>query len=219
MIQLPDPAKSFEYENDFYLSCDSTRIAKVLAHYELFKMTNGLPGAIVECGVFKGVSLVRLAHFRDLFGNAFGKKIIGFDVFGEFPATGFKDDHTFREKFVKAAGAQSIGEEQLWEVLKAKRIERNIDLVKGDVCQTVPAYVKKNPHLRISLLNLDVDIYEPSVVILEQLWDRIVPGGVLVLDDYGTFPGETKAVDEFFKGKAKIQKFPFCMTPSYIVKE
>jgi hypothetical protein len=71
----------------------------------------------------------------------------------------------------------------------------------------------------ISLLNLDTDIYEPAVVILEHLWPRIVPGGILVLDDYAVFPGETKAVNDFFAGKnVAICKFPFASTPCYIVK-
>ena len=44
-------------------------------------MTMDVPGAIVECGVFKGTSLARFAMFRELFGNTFSKKIIGFDIF------------------------------------------------------------------------------------------------------------------------------------------
>ena len=64
-MHLPDFSKAFEYENNFYLSCDNTRLSKIIAHYELFKMTMHLPGAIVECGVFKGASLVRFAGFRD----------------------------------------------------------------------------------------------------------------------------------------------------------
>ena len=59
MINLPDFSKAFEYENNFYLSCDNSRIAKLLAHYELYKMVVNIPGAIVECGVFKGTSLTR----------------------------------------------------------------------------------------------------------------------------------------------------------------
>ena len=60
MIPLPDFEKSFEYENNFYLSCHITRISKILAQYELFKLVNKIPGAIVECGVFKGESLILL---------------------------------------------------------------------------------------------------------------------------------------------------------------
>ena len=89
MIDLPDFNKSFEYENNFYLSCDITRISKILAHYELFKLSQNIPGEIVECGVFKGSSLARFAAFRDIFGNQFSKKIIAFNTFGKFPQRNF----------------------------------------------------------------------------------------------------------------------------------
>ncbi|TSC76694.1 MAG: NADP-dependent oxidoreductase [Parcubacteria group bacterium Gr01-1014_33] len=177
MIKLPDFTKAFDYENNFYLSCDNTRLSKILAHYELFKMAMNLPGAIVECGVFKGTALVRFAGFRDLFGNPFSHKLIGFDVFGSFPETAFEEDKKYRESFIKNAGDQSISKEQLLEVLKKKGIDKNVELVEGNVVKTVPQYVKKNPHLKISLLNLDTDIYEPAVTILEYLWPRMVRGG------------------------------------------
>ncbi len=55
---------------------------------------------------------------------------------------------------------------------------------------------------------------------LEYLYPRLVRSGVLILDDYGTFPGETKAVDDYFKDKnIEMRKFPFCMTPCYIIKK
>jgi len=55
----------FEYENGFYLTSETTRIAKLLAQYELYKKIVHLPGDVIECGVFKGASLIRLATFRD----------------------------------------------------------------------------------------------------------------------------------------------------------
>ena len=67
MIELPDFSQTFTYENNFYLSCSPERIGKLLAHYELYKLTRDLPGAMVECGVFKGASLARFSMFRDLF--------------------------------------------------------------------------------------------------------------------------------------------------------
>lgn len=219
MIELPDYSKSWEYENNFYLSADVTRFSKFLAHYELFKDVNGLPGHVVECGVFKGASLVRFAAFRDLLGSPFAKKIIGFDTFGTFPETLYPSDIAVRDKFVEDAGAQSIGVNQLHEVLARQNNDRHVELVEGDITQTVPAYVEANPELRISLLNLDTDIYEPAKVILDHLYPRIVQGGLLVLDDYGTFPGETDAVDEYFAGTAvTIEKLPLAMTPAFVRK-
>ncbi|OXS55868.1 dTDP-6-deoxy-L-hexose 3-O-methyltransferase [Cohnella sp. CIP 111063] len=219
MITLPDFSKAFEYENQFYLSCDITRISKMLAHYELFKMVMDLPGAVVECGVFKGASLLRFSMFRELLSSTYSKKIIGFDIFGKFPETNFEEDVRFRKQFIDGAGENSIAVEQLQEVLDRKGINKQIELVKGDITETVPDYVRKHPELKISLLNLDTDIYEPCTVILEHLYPRLVKGGILIIDDYGTFPGETKAIDDYFKGKdVIIRKFPFAMTPCYLIK-
>jgi hypothetical protein len=220
MITLPDFKKAFEFENNFYLSCDVARISKMIAHYELYKMVINLPGSIVECGVFKGASLTRFAMFRELFESPYSKKVIGFDTFHEFPETEFQDDKNVRESLINTAGGESISIEQLTDVLQRKDIFKNIELIEGDITSTVPEYIFSHPELKVSLLNLDVDIYEPSVTILEHLYSRIVKGGVLVLDDYGTFPGETKAVDDFFKDqKISIRKFPYCTTPSYIIKD
>jgi len=219
MIVLPDFSKSFEYENNFYLSCDITRISKMIAHYELFKMTMDLPGAIVECGVFKGASLLRFSMFRELLSTAYSKKIIGFDIFDKFPETLFEDDVEFRKRFIEGAGENSISADQLYEVLDHKGINKQIELVEGDITKTVPEYILDHPELKISMLNLDTDIYEPCTVILEHLYPRLVRGGILIIDDYGTFPGETKAIDDYFKGKdITIKKFPFAMTPSYLIK-
>ena len=104
-------------------------------------------------------------------------------------------------------------------MLKNKKTNKNVELIKGDITKTVPKYLKTHPELKISLLNLDTDIYEPSVTILENLYPRLVKNGVLILDDYGIFPGETKAVDDYFKNKdVEIKKFPFAATPSFIIK-
>ena len=59
----------------------------------------------------------------------------------------------------------------------------------------------------------------PAVTILKYLYPRIVKGGILILDNYNDFPGETKAVDEYFKNKNVIlHHFPFSMPPTYIIK-
>lgn len=219
MIKLPDFDQAFKHENNFYLSCDNSRLSKILGHYEFFKMIKDLPGAIADCGVFKGTSLVRFAGFRDLFGNHLSHKIIGFDTFGDFPETEFEEDKKFRERFISNAGGSSISVQQLEKVLRHKGVYQNIELVAGDINHTVPEYIEKNSSLKISLLNLDTDIYEPAVTILEHLYPRLVKGGVLLLDDYGEFPGETKAVDDYFAGKdVVIKKSPFAMTPCYIIK-
>ena len=217
-MNLPDFNTPFEYENNFYLSCQNARLAKFLAHYELYKMITDLPGDVVECGVFKGASFVRFAAFRELLNNRFARKLVGFDTFGDFPETNFEEDIKYRENFVQTSGIP-ITVNQLNQVLDHKGVNTNIHLVKGDVTKTVPAYIEENPHMKIALLNLDTDVYEPAVTILEHFYPRIVKGGVCILDDYNVFPGETKAIDDYFKDKDVIvKKLPFAVTPCYIIK-
>lgn len=218
MIRIPDFKKAFEYENNFYLSCDNSRLGKFIAHYELFKQAADKQGAIIECGVFKGTSLVRFAGFRKLLDKEQGRKIVAFDTFGDFPGTDFTPDKKLRDKLIADAGGQSISTSQLMEVLRHKKSETGVELVAGDINQTVPEYVRSYPRLQIALLNIDVDIYEPTVTILKYLYPLVVSGGMVMLDDYGVFPGETKAVDEYFNGKIEIKKLSYSKTPQYIVK-
>jgi hypothetical protein len=124
MLELPDLSKPFFYENNFNLSSDINRLAKIIAHYELFKLTIDIPGAIVECGVFKGSSLNRFTTLRQLLCNPLSKKVIGFDSFGKFPETDYKDDKKSREKFITDSGDEGISEEQLLKVLRHKGIEK-----------------------------------------------------------------------------------------------
>jgi hypothetical protein len=218
LINLPDFDKDFDYENNFYLTCNSGRMAKAIAQYRLFEKTAQIEGDIVECGIFKGSSFSRFAMYRKIL-NLEDKKIIGFDSFGSFPETEYDQDKVLRENFISSAGNQSISKKQLEDVLKNKKCQKNTILLEGNITKTVPEFVNKN-NIKISLLNLDVDIYEPTVVILKYLFPLMSKGGIIILDDYESFPGETKAVDEYINGKdIKINKPIFPNTPYFIVKD
>jgi hypothetical protein len=170
--------------------------------------------------VFKGASLLRLAMYRDLLSTAAARRICAFDIFGKFPETTFEPDQELRRRFVESAGASSITVEEMQQLLDQKGCGENVQLIAGDITQSVPQYVAEHPELKIALLHLDVDIYEPSKVVMEHLYPRLVRGGVLILDDYGVFPGETKAVDDYFGANGPlVHRFPFAATPCYIVKE
>jgi len=214
-----DQTKAFDYENGFYLTAPVNRISKFVTHLDLFRRTQHLAGDIVECGVFKGVSLCRWIKFRSLFGNAFSKKIVAFDTFGLFPKADFPPDQERRNKFVEEAGEQSIGREQLMELLTSQQLYQNIELVEGDILKTVPAYLCGNQQLRISLLHIDVDLYEPTKTALELFYPHVVRGGIVILDDYGAFPGANKAIDDFFADKGtQILKLPYANAISFVEK-
>ena len=129
---VPDPALDIhEAENAFYLSSHPARIAKLLAHYELYRRISHLPGAVVEAGIYKGASLMRFAAFREILETSHGRKIIGFDSFGAFPRSAVqgREDTQFIEDF-ENAGGPGIGKDDL-EALFAAKGYANMIFTKG----------------------------------------------------------------------------------------
>ena len=209
----------WDYENGFYWFSHPTRINKMLAHYELYKSILGLPGDVFELGVYKAASLVRLATFRNLLENDFSRKIVGFDVFGKFPTKNLslKVDLDFIDRF-ETAGGDGLSINDVEAVFRAKNFQ-NVSLNEGNVFDTLPAYLEKYPATRIALLHLDMDVKEPTAFAMDLLYERMVPNGLIVLDDYNAVAGETDAVDEFLsKHKLKIEKTTHYYVPSYIRK-
>ena len=220
MINKFDERQDFFYENGFYLTSKPYRLGNMLAHYEVYKKIVNIGGSVIELGVFKGGSLMQWATFRELLENERSRRIIGFDIFGPFPeAKAVKEDIEFIKKWNEET-ADFLSKDEIEESLKLKGFG-NVELVKGNVCETLSDYLEKHPEMRISLLHIDTDVYEPCKVALETCWEKVVPGGIILLDDYMTVAGETLAVDEFFKDKPhKFYKFPFSHEkPCYIIKE
>ncbi|MHA7842814.1 MAG: TylF/MycF/NovP-related O-methyltransferase [Winogradskyella sp.] len=219
MGQLYDLEKRFDYENGFYATADPSRFSKFISHLEFFKRTSNIRGEIVEFGIFKGNSFFRWIKFRDLLEQTSSRKIIGFDVFGDFPEANFEDDKLRRDAFVKETkGGKSISYDELIELLEKQNLRKNVDIIEGDILKTLDVYLQNNPQLKISLLHIDVDLYEPTKYILESLYSKVTKGGIIILDDYGAFAGTNKAVDDFFKDQVEVKKLPYSNAISYIVK-
>jgi hypothetical protein len=178
MINKYDESKAFDYENGFYLTSPVYRMSNILSHYELYKRIIELPGDVVELGVFKGASFLQFCSFREILENENARKIIGFDMFGECPEAQNDGDRKFRNNWIKEVGNDYLTSEELQKALDYKKIG-NTELIKGDICETVPQYVKEHPFLKIALLHIDVDIYEPALVGLKYLYEKIIPGGGL----------------------------------------
>lgn len=205
-------------------------LKRFLAHYELYQKVVNLPGDIVELGVYRGATLLGWANFLEIrnMGDRH-KKIVGFDNFKGFGDFDEKDGKEKPEVGKQAGGFNSTEfEEQLRDAINIFDHDRfipykpRIHLVKGNIEETIPKYLEENPGMRIALLHFDVDLYKPTKVALEHMWDLVVPGGVVVFDEYGIPPweGESRAVDEFFADKkVSIQRFDWASNPGgYIIK-
>ena len=93
--------------------------------------------------------------------------------------------------------------------------------MKGDVRLTIRPYLENNPHLLISMLYLDLDLYEPTEFALAALWQRVVPGGIVVFDEVNDprWPGETLAMLKHFGGApCRLERLTFEPSACFLVK-
>lgn len=211
------------FENAYHWFSAPSRMDKVLAQYELYKRITSLPGHILELGVYKANSLIRLAGFRRLLETETSRNIVAFDAFGKFPipednaGDQAKQDRDYIRYF-ENVGGDGLSLEEVHAILNLKGIE-NIELVDGDILETLPKWVEHNPQVRIALLHIDLDVYKPAKLAMNLLWSRMVPGGLVIFDDYGAVAGETQAIDEFLRCEGVgIEKMPYYSVPSYVVK-
>lgn len=207
-------------------------LARFLAHAEIFRQVIDVPGSIVEIGVFRGASLMTWCKLLETFCPADRtRKVYGFDHFRGLVDQGAGDPGA-PAKVADADQARWRGTAEhartLVELANDDSLIAGVErvrLVEGDVVETLPPFLKRNPGLRLSLLHLDADLYAPSQAALEVLWDRLVPGGIVIADQYGLVPweGESRAVDELLAGlpvRPRLRSLPYAAQPgAYFVKE
>ena len=166
-----------------------------------YVVDNQVPGAIVECGVWRGGSMQAVA--RTLLGRGAGDRDLHlFDTFAGMPAPTEADrrlagpsarellDGRPRTASVWAiAGLDDVQAGMSSTGYPAERIHYHAGLVQD----TIPAQAPE----RIALLRLDTDWYESTRHELAHLYDRLTPGAVIVVDDYDYWEGSRQAVDEF----------------------
>lgn len=205
-----------------FLFANRIQVTSMLSRVELFKMAMEIPGAIVECGVYKGNSLMLYLQLSlCLEPYAINRSIIGFDTFEGFRSinTAGSDPKDIHEKMFSdtemAVLQKSIELNDL--IRPVNRIPR-CELVKGDIVKTVPEFVKDRPELCVAMLILDTDLYEPTKVALQHFLPLMPKGGIVVLDEvcYRNFAGETQALKEVLDlNKVELKRFPYDTSVGY----
>jgi len=218
-VKTVDLAK---YIDDPFLFTKRQRVTDYLTRIELFKKIVSVEGAVVECGVHKGGSLMLYYHLASIL-EPYGikRQILGFDSFEGFPGTS-SSDPTILDKNIFA----DTDYEVLSEAIRVHDQNRALphiprcELVKGDAIQTIPQFKRDNPHLIIAMLYLDFDLYEPTKVAIDELLPLIPKGGIVAFDELNTkkWAGETVALKESLNlSEIELQKFYFDPWPSYFV--
>jgi O-methyltransferase len=160
-----------------------------------------VPGDIVECGVWRGGSMQAAARTLITLDD-YTRHLYLFDTFEGMPPP---TDADLRRDGKPAAELlqEQDRDSHVWAIATLEDVQEGfaeveypselVHYVKGMVEETVPAQAPE----QISILRLDTDWYESTAHELKYLYDRLSPGGVLLLDDYGWWAGSRKAVDEF----------------------
>src|SRR6266436_6624264 len=206
------------------LDLSAHALSKLFARYEIFKMVLNLPGDIVDCGVYRGASLFSWGNLIEIFAPHSQKVVIGFDTFSGFSS----DLHIVEDRDNSAKLMEDRTRflprsmEEITSVANMLNLSHRFRLISGDAVKTIPEFVQENRGLRFSLLNLDFDVYEPTAAALKYLLPLLVPGGIVILDEYGNKGwGESDAVDTFFAGQAvRFERFGWSAGPgAYFVKQ
>jgi hypothetical protein len=222
---MKDNNDVYESFNNFIFSEDRKVLHKLLYRHHLFQMVKELPGDIVECGVFKGSGVFTWAKLIELFCPFEIKKVVGFDFFDQTFVSDLaeQDRGSMEQVFTRCNATQ---EQISDDTIKSKLLEIGIqphkfELIKGDISQTSIDYIKANPGFRISLLYMDLDIEKPTLDALENFWNAIVPGGVIVFDEYGYGAWtESNAVDFFTqKHNLTLLKTNVIAPTAYVIKK
>ena len=187
--------------------------------YDAIRAVNSerVGGDVVECGVWNGgcVGLMALAHERT--GAALPRKFHLFDSFEGLPPPS-PEDAEMADVFMAQHPDHSLNEGERTQLVafgacagdNQREVERfltrtlKIDPARlqfhvGWFQDTVPA---ARGIRDIAILRLDGDWYDSTRVCIEELYDRVSPGGFVIIDDYGTFSGCRKAIDDFFAERA-----------------
>ena len=211
--------------NSFIFNKDIKVLGKLLHRFKYYELTKHLAGDIVELGVFKGSGVATFIKFIEIFNTHSNKKVIGFDL---FDAENNEIDNFENGEAMKTVYNKVTNNELSLESIDNKINNINNDkskyiLVKGDVCKTTKSFVIENPGFRISMLYIDLDLNEPVYESLKNLWNRILPGGYIIFDEYEYHKfDESNGVDRFLKDfdiNYEILSTNFMAPSAYLIKK
>ncbi len=204
----------------------SSALAKILFLDEMYQMIVDIPGVILEFGSWWGQNLVLFENLRAIY-EPFNqsRRIIGFDTFKGYPSGSDRDGTSD----IIEAGSYNVGEdyqeylEQLIDYHEKNNVLGTVKkhrLVAGDVAETAPRFFEENPGTVVALAYFDMALYEPTKVALQTIRPHLIPGSVLMLDEFNNkdYPGETIAFKEVFKDESyTVRRSAFMPDRAYVI--
>jgi hypothetical protein len=226
-LELVDtPQQLFDNFNSFIMSNDRKVFNKLISKSLIYNEIKHVPGDIVECGVFKGSGLYTFLKLKNIYNPNTSKKVIGFDFFDTNKLISSIDNGDDKNAMDTLFKGRNFKHEQSYkDLLECSLIDNGFmrhefELVKGDVSDTTKSFAQSNPGFKISLLYMDLDLEIPTYNALNNLWNNVTKGGIIVFDEYGYHKwSESKGVDKFIEEKnLEIKSLDFLCPTAYIKK-
>lgn len=200
-------------------------LKRFLALYEVFKLVLPVKGSVIECGVWRGFSLMAWAKLSTMLEpENLTRRIYGFDTFEGFPSVHDIDRSAFKAN--ERGELSSDSYDELFQLIKEYDADRflghigKVELIRGDMAKTIPEFIERHQHLMVSLLFIDCDLYEPTRTALEHFLPRMPKGAIVAFDDLDNpiWPGETLAILETVGlNKLKLQRLEWDPYIAYAV--
>jgi hypothetical protein len=218
------PQSVYDDFNSFIFASEIRVFAKLSARTFLYNKVKNIPGDIIECGVYKGSGLLTWLKLKKTFTPNLLRKVIGFDMFDQeaLLETLTDDDKLkmsilFENRNFDYKNYKIILQEL---INNAGFTDADFELIEGDVSITSKDFVDKRPGFKIALLYLDMDIEQPTYDALNNFWEKMSVGGIVVFDEYAHHQwSESKAVDRFVKeNNLELKSLHFDSPTAYIKK-
>lgn len=197
------------YDEEARTIIQAVRPRTMTEHQKLFALIvatryvtdQGIPGGVVECGVWRGGSMQAVAH--TLLGRGVSDRQLHlFDTFEGMPEPA-ETDRRYDGRPAVELLERAEKTANIWAIASLEDVQagmaetgypgERVHFHRGLVEDTIPAEAPE----RIAILRLDTDWYSSTKHELEHLYDRVPSGGVLIMDDYGWWQGARQATDEF----------------------
>ncbi|WP_044553728.1 TylF/MycF/NovP-related O-methyltransferase [Azospirillum lipoferum] len=223
-----DPAGALLKLWSFAVHAPRQAVTDFLVRYELFKKILDVPGCVAEFGVYNGQGLMSFAQFSAILEpNHVQRVIYGFDTFEGVPHVSKEDAAPGTAENIRVGGFRVDSYDRLTQAIALFDHNRfighrpKVALVKGDIRESVSRFLEENPHVIFAMLYLDIDIFEPTRIVLDTLLERVPKGGIVAFDELNTpaYPGETMALLRTMDlGQVELKRLPFCSRISYFVR-
>jgi len=214
-IYNPDDKSFIPYDieerfKEIFLLCRPFTMTSVEKMYAMYKATeyiikNKIAGEIVECGVWKGGSMM-ISALNLLRMNETNRSLYLYDTYKGMAKPTAKDFKIFdKTSAIKTWNKKKKDNCIEWCYASLEEVKKNlystgypkknIRFIKGKVQDSIPNIIPE----KISLLRLDTDLYESTYHELTYLYPKLMKNGILIIDDYGFWKGQKEAVDHYFQ--------------------